>query len=977
MKTLFTFVLACFYSYGFAQQDTILMSEAGFHNDGYIHLEHEDWLFNRKDTVKPPVPGQEWNTLKFTDFGSSNVPSAWNGKGWFAIWVKADAIIANRKLAIQINHDGASEIYVDGKPVGGYGKLGSGEKDQQFSRAPKSLIPFWPGDTLPHLIAVRYANFKAAYTDFVGFQMAVGDYDRVSKRIATSNHRMNFLLLTVGAYFILGLLFLFLYLFYPTQKLNLYYAVFVLVLGATTLNIYFFYETAIPHVQFMAENLTFICKTLLMWSGTMMLYAVGYTKMPRRRVTVISAISAIYIVLDLILLNYYGTYDWNDYFSWVFFLLMVDGFAAIYKGIQRKLPNVWLIAVGMAAISLVYVFAWGDVFGLWPQRLNSLRLLVTATGNLVFPACFSFYLALDFARTNQHLAHKLKEVEVLYAQNLQQEAEKLELVSGEARRLEATVKERTAELQQQADKLKEMDAVKSRFFTNITHEFKTPLTLILNPAQELLTKSASSFVQTNAGLIESNAQRLLQLINQLLDLSKLENDVMEIITEPVELVQEIRNQAALFRPLAIQKEIMLSIESDWSTLVVEIDKDKLIKIIHNLLSNAIKFSENGLVEIALTAPEDKLGNGFTLTIKDTGSGIPEDKLPFIFERFYQADRYDTRSHEGSGIGLALTRELVMLMGGTIDAESKPDAYTIITVQLPCAVLKAVSSRSLYLEELPKEKIALAEAQIADLVTDVARQWVLIIEDNASLRDFLASVIGADYNVLSAADGKSGVAMAREHVPDIIITDIMMPGADGYWVCDTLKSEETTSHIPIVFLTAKSDAESRVKGIKTGADAYLAKPFHQQELDAVLENLLAVRNLLQKKYSHSLSSSNADDELPSIEQTFINRVNAYISDHLDDQQFGAEQLAVLMTLSRSQLHRKLKGLLGKSAGELIRTARMEQAVHLLKNRTATIAEIAYMVGFSTPSAFATSFSRYYGYPPSEQQSSTELYQKTSG
>lgn len=962
MKTLFVLILSSLAFCGLSQSPVILKHN-NFANDSFIHLDSGPWRFTNNQEVKhPSLNISNWHVLPGTDFGMHDKPRGWTGNGWFALWIKVDEVLAGQKLAIHVNHDGASEIYIDGKPAGGYGKLGASADAMQAARPRKALIPFWPGDTLPHLITIHYANFTGPYADFLGFQLAIGVYDVAYKKLLFSNQCMNFMLTTIGAYFILGCLFFFLYIFYPGQKLNMHYALFVLLLGLTMQSIYFFYEANNPQIQFYAEVTTYICKILMMWSGSIMLYAIGYASIPRARLVVISVISAAYIIIDLVLFFFFKTYSWNDYFIFIFLLFIADGFISISKAKKRGQPNTGLIATGIAATTLVFFFAWGDVFGLWPRSQNSLRLLVIAAGNFIFPACFSFCLALDVARTNRRLANKLKEIEILYAKNLTQEAEKLALVSSEAKRLEGTVAARTAEIQQQADKLKEMDAVKSRFFTNITHELKTPLTLILNPAGEIAKASASPSIKTNASLIKSNAQRLLQLINQLLDVSKLENSVMEINVEPVELVQEIKEQLRLYQPLAVQKEISLSFISDCLELEVFIDRDKLRKIIHNILSNAVKFTNKGAVEVSLKALQNGTDNGFMLKVKDTGTGIAESKLPFIFDRFYQADLHDNRSHEGSGIGLALTKELVTLMDGVINAESKYGAYTAITVNLPCTITACTPAKSFFVIDF--DNVTNTGKVLPPFNTPVkpGKHLILVIEDNDDLRNFLCTTLALNYNVISAANGDAGVCLAQEQIPDVVITDIMMPGADGYQVCDTLRRDEKTSHIPVIFLTAKVGTDSRVKGMEAGAVAYLGKPYNQRELNATINNLIAMRCLLQKKYG-TLAALNESTTLPAIEMDFVTRVQRFIDDHLDDQQFGADQLAALMTLSRSQLHRKLKGLLGKSAGELIRTTRMEHAHQLLAGKSSSVAEVAYMVGFSTPSAFAYSFSQRFGYPPS--------------
>jgi len=955
MKHLLCILLGCCLALPVFSQDTVIqIKQTALANDVFIHLDNAPWRFKSS-------AGSQWQMLPGTDFGSTNPPPGWSGTGWFSLEIQADAALIGKKLAIQLNHDGASEIFIDGRPVGGYGILGTNAASTEVMRAPRSLIPFWLQDTLPHLVTLHYANFQPAYPDFWGFQLAIGDYKAAFHKMAVSTNRLNFLLTTVAAHCILGFLSLFLYLFYPAQKLNLYYAIFVFLLGITMFSIYLFYQTLVPSVQFYAEIGIYFCKVLMMWAGSIMLYAVGYPTIPRLRVVAVSLISFIYIALNLALVFFSSAYEWNDYFSWVFLLFTIDGFISVYYAVKRKLPGVWLVAAGMAAISVVYFFAWGDVFGLWPSQLNSLRLLVIAIGNLIFPACFSLYLALDYARTNQHLVQKLGDVEVLYKRNLAQEAEKLELVLNQAATLEATVRERTAEIQQQADKLKEMDTIKSRFFTNLTHEFKTPLTLILSPAQELVNSPASdSMVQHHARLIQSNAARLLQLINQLLDLTRLESGLQEVNTGPVELVSEIKSQLQLYSPLALQKEIQVFFHSNYTALQALIDKDKFNKILHNLLSNAFKFTQKGNIQVTLNICNNET---MKIRVKDSGSGIPRDKLPYIFERFYQADADDTRNHEGTGIGLALARELAVLMGGTISAESVEHVYTTFILTLPCHIIETTAGNPLYnlFEIIAKPQEALPEVSVNE---ESGLQLVLVIEDNDGLREFLCHILGSNYKVITAPDGASGLLLAQEQIPDVVITDIMMPGADGYAVSKALKTDVRTSHIPVIILTAKSGTENRVLGLETGADAYLEKPFNQQELLTIIENVINLRSLLQQKYSNSQLPFTIDRALPSIEQDFISRVQSFIKENLHDPQFGTDQLALLMTLSRSQLHRKLKGLLDRSPGELIRHARMEHAHYLLKTKAATPAEVAYKIGFTTPSSFTHAFSRHFGFAPGD-------------
>jgi DNA-binding response OmpR family regulator len=334
-------------------------------------------------------------------------------------------------------------------------------------------------------------------------------------------------------------------------------------------------------------------------------------------------------------------------------------------------------------------------------------------------------------------------------------------------------------------------------------------------------------------------------------------------------------------------------------------------------------------------------------------------LPYIFDAFYQADPSDTRSAEGTGIGLALTKELVELMGGQIRAESIEGLFTEINIRIPYLATEAVSEATF--ETAARVELLPATDAIPPASGDDGKPLVLLIEDHEELRDFMHQSLAGKYRVLSAAAGDAGIALGLEHIPNLIITDLMMPGVDGYQVCAALKNDERTSHIPIIILTAKADMDSRVQGIETGADAYLGKPFDKRELFALIENLVNVRNQLREHYSRHLWFSNVLS-MPSIEQDFMARVRSAVESNLDEGGYSADQLARDIGLSRTQLNRKLKALIGQAPGELIRIVRLQYAYDLLKRRVATVAEVAYMVGFSSPASFSTSFTRHFGFAP---------------
>lgn len=910
-----------------------------------------DWYFHPGDLPRPAVTTQGWDTLKCTAFGDRNFPKGWTGMGWFGLWVRADAKAINQKMCFRINHDGASEIFLDGRPIGGFGKVGFSAKEMEAIRMPRSLAPFWLNDTLPHLFAIRYSNFIGTYPNFYGFETFLGNYGQMAHLSQRNSVLRQFLLISAGGMFMLAILHFFLFLYYTSKKLNLYFSAFVGVLGTVPLCIFVYNETVSPTMQFAIDTISREFQVMLLWFGGLLLYAINYGTVPKWRKRLLAIICLAYMLRYLIAYFYYEESTFKDYYEWVFVLFFCDVFWVTVRSILKRQPGIWLIGGSMLTVFFLCLFTWIDIFHLWTSQQNSWRVFTLSAGELIFPICVSIYLALDFARTNKTLSEKA----------IAQEREKRELLSGQARRLEETVRERTAELRQQTEKLKEMDAVKSSFFTNITHEFKTPLTLIHNPAEQLLS-SKDADVRYHAGLIKSNAERLLQLINQLLDLSKLENGLMEIRKSTFELTEMVKDLLQTCKPLATQKGIQLCFHSVTASLWLNADKDKLEKIFSNLLSNAIKFTQNGTVDILL---EENPGT-FTLTVKDTGIGIAASQLPYIFERFYQAAPSDARFTEGTGIGLALTKELTALLDGYITVESEKGKYTQFRVTLPLELAAPMTAGTGKQLPAPYEIRTNAPAYRDEIQDNHGnpdgKALVLLIEDNDALREFIGHSLNGLFQVTGVSTGVEGIRLAQEKIPDIVITDIMMPGMDGYEVCSALKSDEKTSHIPVIILTARTDDKSRIHGIETGADAYLGKPFIQQELLALMENLMKTRRLLQEKYNHTVIS--LADGLPSIEKQFLERIHFILNRHLDNAQFGADQLAREIGLSRTQLHRKLKGVLGKSPGDFIRTFRMEHAHGLLRQKAATVSEVAYMVGFATPAAFSTSFSHHFGFPPSE-------------
>ncbi len=517
-------------------------------------------------------------------------------------------------------------------------------------------------------------------------------------------------------------------------------------------------------------------------------------------------------------------------------------------------------------------------------------------------------------------------------------------------------------------RLRELDSVKSAFFANISHEFRTPLTLLAGPLREMENGTFQGNARKYYGIMRRNAERLLQLVNQLLDLSRLENGRLQLDPQAGNLTAALRAMAGSFESLADRKQIHFDVFVPKAPVWALFDRDKLEKIVSNLLGNAFKFTpEEGTVGLGLTIEtQDENRLLCKLDVYDSGIGIPADQLPHIFERFYQVDRTHSDGPEGSGIGLALTREIVQLYGGEIRVESRERQGTRFIVTLPLQTCQPVAATPE--NEAPQETSAPEPEQIAapdPLPANSAQTTVLVAEDNPDLLDYILVELQARFRVLTAADGVRALDIATRETPDLVLTDLMMPGLDGMALTTQLKQDPRTSHIPVVMLTAKAAREERIEGLEAGAEAYLTKPFDAEELRAVITRLTDQRRILQEKYSRliTLGTTPLAPAL-SLEEQFLRQVLEVIEENLDDDMFGVEQLASFVNMSRSNLFRKLDALTGKSPTQIIRELRLARARQLLEQGAGNITEVALMTGFNTPAYFVKCFVDQYGITPGE-------------
>ncbi|MCB9503828.1 MAG: response regulator [Deferribacteres bacterium] len=553
-----------------------------------------------------------------------------------------------------------------------------------------------------------------------------------------------------------------------------------------------------------------------------------------------------------------------------------------------------------------------------------------------------------------------------------------------------------------SEKLEEIDRAKSRFFANISHEFRTPLTLILGSIETWRTKALPDWMKKDVQVLERNGRRLLRLINQLLDISKLESGRMSLQARPESINKLLKYLVYSFHSLSERKHIDLhfqtSVQENGGTapeLIVYIDRDKFDKIITNLLSNAFKLTPDGgniSVEVSThfnsdlqptdtSRTERRIANDFVeIAVSDTGPGIPQQHLDKIFDRFYQVDSSTTRTHQGCGIGLALTKELVELHHGQIFIESEIGKGTRFIVKLP------LGNNHLQPHEIIDDKpganqVGDESSVIAEALQDIANQTekstpilddavsenatiVLVVEDNADVRTYIRERLKNSYQIIEAVDGAQGIEKAQSLIPDLVISDLMMPEKDGYELCYILKNDEKTGHIPIILLTAKASDESKIAGLETGADDYVVKPFNEKELQTRVKNLIEQRRKLRERFSRNITLQPKEIAITTADERFIERLMKVVEENISDEHFSVEELAQNVGLGRVQLHRKLRALTNQAPSDFIRSMRLKKAAQLLAKNDGNIAEIAYKVGFNNPSYFAECFRKQFDILPSQ-------------
>ncbi|NII29742.1 response regulator [Pseudoflavitalea sp. X16] len=524
------------------------------------------------------------------------------------------------------------------------------------------------------------------------------------------------------------------------------------------------------------------------------------------------------------------------------------------------------------------------------------------------------------------------------------------------------------ELKQQrreAERAHALDQLKTKFFTNVSHEFRTPLSLIIAPLNKIIDHTADEEQRKQLNLVQRNAKRLLNLVNQLLDFRKMEVQEIKLHPSIGDIVRFCKDISHSFMDIAEKKRIQFSFSANIDSLEIYFDKDKMEKILFNLLSNAFKYThDNGMVSINLVynPPAKEEGDGtLAIEVKDTGIGIPADKHDKIFERFFQTDMPADMVNQGTGIGLAITKEFVKLHQGIIRVQSEPGKGTCFTVLLPAKKIGEPLPRTTThpIPAAETEQVILEESQKSG-----KKKTILIVEDNEDLRFYLKDNLKAQYHVEEAVNGKEGWGKIKLLNPDLVVSDIMMPLMDGVELARKIKTETLTAHIPVILLTAMGSEEKQLEGLKVGVNDYITKPFTFEILASRIRNLLAQQMLLQKRFRTQIEVNPSEVTVTSVDEKFLQQALELVEKHMDNPEFSVEDFSRDMFMNRVTLYRKIHSLTGKSPLEFIRSIRLKRAARLLDKSGMSVAEIAYEVGFNNPKIFTKFFKEEFKVTPSQ-------------
>jgi signal transduction histidine kinase/DNA-binding response OmpR family regulator len=952
----------------------------------------QGWKWHAGDNSQWATPNYDdrnWIAIDPTQ-DLAKLPQVQRAKmGWLRLRVAVGPALQGKAVGLMINQWGASEIYLNGQLIRRFGKVSphplevdaynpSGEPiaASQLVHVPLAM------DSL-QVLAVRFAlqpdipfiRYLTPANPLLSIRLNAAD--RMGENNIVSRGYFDITAVDYfkgGLFLILGLLHLIFYLLHPRQKANLHFGLYCLLAAVfNPLN-----SVSFQLLHDLEQRVVLqLCLSFLFVLQFGVLLTAVYSLVAHRKGPIYWCLSGAVVLLGLLTVRAYfsGTIISNLGIL-LSVLLNLDAVRVSFAAALRRKEGAAAVALGGLGYALfVSGYLLNELLTTNALHKTILQHTFANLGTLSLPLAITFYLAREFARTSLSLEAKLDQIKHLSAQTLAQQQEKQQMLALQNETLERKVTERTAEIVAQKEellatleqlrtaqeKLKQLDAQKTRFFDNITHEFRTPLTLILAPVEHLLLTTASTSSQyPYLQSVERNARQLLRLINQLLDLSRLEATTLPVIPTRGNINYTTKLVVETFRPAAEQKQVRLLYLTDEVEQEHLFDAEKWEKIVGNLLANAFKFTPAGgeiRVEVRLT--DAAL---CTLRVADTGIGIAPEKLPHIFDRFYQADNSRTRAYEGSGIGLSLVKELIQLLGGSVQVESTPGKGTLFTLQVPLQPVTGSETAPLATPRtLPTE--ILDTAFLNRKNQQSVKPLLLLVEDNAEMVAFLSQTLSDDYSVLTAANGREGVIVARRELPEIVLSDVMMPEMDGYALCEVLKSDPVTDHIAVLLLTARTSQESRLEGLSLRADDYITKPFHLGELRLRLRNLLERQEKLREHFQRQWADATGFVQAQPLSDAFLTRLYQVLESHLDDSEFDPEALASQVAMSVRTLSRKLNALTGISPAKFIRLYRLRRAVQLLQAGH-SVSETAYQIGFDNPSYFATAFKEHYQKTPSE-------------
>jgi len=519
----------------------------------------------------------------------------------------------------------------------------------------------------------------------------------------------------------------------------------------------------------------------------------------------------------------------------------------------------------------------------------------------------------------------------------------------------------------EAQQLHELDMMKIKFFTNVSHEFRTPLTLILTPIEKILKSTADPAQQSQFQMIYRNAKRLLNLVNQLLDFRKMEVQEVKLSLSEGDIIKFIKETAQSFSDLSDKKNIEFSFHTTVDSFETVFDQDKLEKILFNLLSNAFKFTPaHGKITVSVSlADRSENSKWLMMRVTDTGIGIPPENYERIFERFFQQSLPNSMVNQGSGIGLSITREFVKAHGGTISVESELYHGSTFVVQIPVQNIIGMATATDVEEQDDQllESVPLTPGEEAAELGKQKKPVLLIVEDNEDFRFYLKDNLRLLYRIIEAANGKEGLRMASQHIPDLIVSDVMMPEMNGIELCKKIKNDRLLSHVPVILLTARTAAEQKLEGFDSGADDYITKPFNFEILQSRIKNLIQRRESFHKDFRKQVEVKASDINITSLDEKLIQNAIKIVEEKISDADFSVEDFSQELGMSRVHLYKKLMSLTGKSPLEFIRSIRLQRAAQLLEKSQLTVAEIAYKVGFNNPKYFAKYFKDEFNVLPS--------------